>query len=308
MRQQSICAPLDFCRTRCRRSCRTRSCHSTPVRRNFRSHGTHRLPDRAPRRGRASSACSSGIDAAPFTWEVREIGLQVAGADDGRHDPAPRRARRSRADRIIVPGRCRGDLEALTRALRHPGRARPRRAEGPAALLRPRRAADRPRRIRDRRSLPRSSTRRGSRVTQIVERARRLAADGADVIDLGCLPETPFDHLADSVRALKAAGFTVSVDSMITDELLRGGARRRRLPAEPDARHAVDRRRGRGHAGADPARAGRRGLAARGGSSAMQQRGRPFLADSILDPIPFGLTASIVRYHRLRERFPTRRS
>ncbi len=30
----------------------------------------------------------------------------------------------------------------------------------------------------------------------------------------------------------------------------------------------------------------------------------PFLADSILDPIPFGLTASIVRYHRLRERFP----
>ena len=36
----------------------------------------------------------------------------------------------------------------------------------------------------------------------------------------------------------------------------------------------------------------------------MQRRGRPFFADSILDPIPFGLTASIVRYHRLRERFP----
>ena len=36
----------------------------------------------------------------------------------------------------------------------------------------------------------------------------------------------------------------------------------------------------------------------------MQRRGRPFLADAILDPIPFGLTASIVRYHRLRERFP----
>ena len=36
----------------------------------------------------------------------------------------------------------------------------------------------------------------------------------------------------------------------------------------------------------------------------MQRQGRPFLADSILDPIPFGLTASIVRYHRLRERFP----
>jgi len=36
----------------------------------------------------------------------------------------------------------------------------------------------------------------------------------------------------------------------------------------------------------------------------VRSRGRPFLADAILDPIPFGLTASIVRYQRLRERFP----
>jgi len=36
----------------------------------------------------------------------------------------------------------------------------------------------------------------------------------------------------------------------------------------------------------------------------LMARGRKFLADSILDPIPFGFTASIVRYHRLRERFP----
>jgi dihydropteroate synthase-like protein len=37
---------------------------------------------------------------------------------------------------------------------------------------------------------------------------------------------------------------------------------------------------------------------------ALQARGRKFLADSILDPIPFGFTASVVRYHRLRERYP----
>ena len=36
-----------------------------------------------------------------------------------------------------------------------------------------------------------------------------------------------------------------------------------------------------------------------------QGRGRSFLADSILDPIPFGLLASLGRYQRLRERFPT---
>jgi dihydropteroate synthase-like protein len=36
----------------------------------------------------------------------------------------------------------------------------------------------------------------------------------------------------------------------------------------------------------------------------MQASGRPFLADAILDPIPYGLLASLVRYQRLRERFP----
>jgi hypothetical protein len=33
----------------------------------------------------------------------------------------------------------------------------------------------------------------------------------------------------------------------------------------------------------------------------MQAKGRAFLADPILDPLPFGLLASLVRYHRLRE-------
>ncbi|HEX6241865.1 MAG TPA: hypothetical protein VFZ61_13245, partial [Polyangiales bacterium] len=36
----------------------------------------------------------------------------------------------------------------------------------------------------------------------------------------------------------------------------------------------------------------------------MERAGRAFLADAILDPIPYGLLASLVRYHRLRERFP----
>jgi dihydropteroate synthase-like protein len=37
---------------------------------------------------------------------------------------------------------------------------------------------------------------------------------------------------------------------------------------------------------------------------AMSAKGRAFLADPILDPIPFGLVASIVRYHALRARYP----
>src|SRR5690242_6595955 len=54
-----------------------------------------------------------GMAPAPFTWEVRELGLQVAAlmtADMIRRrlpSPLP-------AARVIVPGRCRGDLQALS--------------------------------------------------------------------------------------------------------------------------------------------------------------------------------------------------
>ena len=53
-----------------------------------------------------------GIESPPFTWEVREIGLQVAAlmtADMiARRLPPP-----DGADRILLPGRCRGDVDAL---------------------------------------------------------------------------------------------------------------------------------------------------------------------------------------------------
>src|SRR5262249_56494826 len=58
-------------------------------------------------------------------------------------------------------------------------------------------------------------------VDAIVVRAMAMHAAGADVIDLGCLPDTPFPHLEEATRELKAAGLAVSVDSAATDELRR---------------------------------------------------------------------------------------
>ena len=46
----------------------------------------------------------------------------------------------------------------------------------------------------------------------IVVRAELLRGEGADVIDLGCLPDTPFPHLEEAVRELKVRGLGVSVD------------------------------------------------------------------------------------------------
>ena len=42
------------------------------------------------------------------------------------------------------------------------------------------------------------------------------------MIDLGCLPDTPFPHLEEAVQALKAQGYRVSVDSGDPGELRRG--------------------------------------------------------------------------------------
>jgi dihydropteroate synthase-like protein len=251
-----------------------------------------------------------GIDDAPFTWEVRDIGLQVAALMTSdmirRRVAAPLVSEREgqlprRADRLMVPGRCRGDLDALARHYGVPVERGPEELKDlPRFFSRAARPVDLARyeiaifaEIVD---APRLS------VPAIVERARSLAADGADVIDLGCLPETRFDHLEDSVRALKAQGMAVSVDSLDSDELLRGG----RAGADYLLSLTVDTLWIADEVASTPVLIPRQpsdeaSLAA--AIEAMRARGRRFLADAILDPLPFGLTASLCRYQRLRDRF-----
>jgi dihydropteroate synthase-like protein len=237
----------------------------------------------------------------PFTWEVREIGLQVAGLMTA--DMIRRRVMHPLTEgtsRMIVPGRCRGDLDALTahygiKVERGPEEVK----DLPQFFGREAKHVD----------LSRYETEIFAEIVDaprldlngIAARAREYTLQGADVIDIGCLPSTPFPHLEDAVELLKEQGYRVSVDSMQTDELLRGG-----------------------HAGADyimslnadtlwvadeiastpilvprePADMASLDAAIDG----MQKRGRAFLADPILDPIPFGLAASIARYVSLRER------
>ena len=243
-----------------------------------------------------------GINAAPFTWEVREIGLQVAALMTAdmirRRVPAP-----VQAGRIVVPGRCRGDIAALTAHYDVPVQ------RGPEELK------DLPQ-FFNRAAQPVDLSETGTaifaeivdapilNVEAIVERALSLRRDGADVIDLGCLPETPFAHLEDSVRALKSAGLSVSVDSQDAQELLRGGKAGADylLSLNLDTLWIAD------EVAATPvliARTPTDEASLHAAIEAMQARGRAFLADPILDPIPFGFTASIVRYQRLRERFPS---
>jgi dihydropteroate synthase-like protein len=202
----------------------------------------------------------------------------------------------------MVPGRCRGDLDALQAHYGIPV------VRGPEELKDLPRHFDRAAKAVDLSSYevrifaeivdaPRLD------VAAIVERARLHAADGADVIDLGCLPATPFAHLEDAVRALKGEGLAVSVDSLDSDELLRGGRAGADylLSLGPDALWIAD------EVAATPVLIPREPsdeATLLASVEAMQKKGRTFLADAILDPIPFGLVASIARYQRLRERCP----
>ena len=55
----------------------------------------------------------------------------------------------------------------------------------------------------------------------IVLEARRLKQNGADIIDLGCDPGDVWNDVDEAVKALKAEGFRVSIDSFEPREILK---------------------------------------------------------------------------------------
>ena len=59
-------------------------------------------------------------------------------------------------------------------------------------------------------------------IPQIVKISKKYIRDGANVIDLGCMTDTEFNHLEDTVKAVKSLGVKVSVDSANDSELIRG--------------------------------------------------------------------------------------
>jgi dihydropteroate synthase-like protein len=236
-----------------------------------------------------------------LSYEVFNIGVSVAALMSA--EMIARRLDGARgADRVIVPGLCAGDLTVPAEKLGVPVVRGPEDMKDLPGFL-------------GRGGVPPDLSRYDIRifaevvdaprlsVEGILERAARYGADGADVIDLGCLPGVPFPHLEEAITALHERGYRVSVDSLVTEELLRGGRNGAdHLLSLKESTLAV----------ADevgsipvliPEEPGDLASLYRA-IDALSARGRAFIADSVLDPIHFGLSRSLARYVELRDRYP----
>jgi dihydropteroate synthase-like protein len=243
----------------------------------------------------------AAIGSEAFDFTIVDAGVKVAALMT-EEILARRLSLPADASRVILPGRARVDLAALSGRFGVPFE------RGPEEI------ADLPRWL-GRGGAPPDLSRHDLRlfvelveapsmsVEAILARAGRDRAAGGDVVDLGCLPGTPFPHLEETVRALKAAGFQVSVDSGDPEDLVRGAeagcdfvlslseatlthldriaATPVLVPAEPGDLASLVR-----------------------AADQLTAAGRPFLADAVLDPIHFGFTASIERFAAFRRARP----
>src|SRR5262249_57940170 len=108
------------------------------------------------------------------------------------------------ADRVLVPGRCRADLDRLSAEFGVPFERGPEELKDlPAYFGKHGRGLDLSR--HDMRIFAEIVDASAISVDAIVARAMAIHAAGADVIDLGCLPDTPFPHLEEATRELQAA-------------------------------------------------------------------------------------------------------
>jgi dihydropteroate synthase-like protein len=205
--------------------------------------------------------------------------------------------------RIMIPGLCEGDPEVLSEQFDIPAE------KGPADLkrlpaffgqadARSRYGARDIRVFAEINNVPRLDRER------IVEAATYYRDAGADVIDLGLsLDRTWLDEGPEVIADLKARGFTLSIDTLDPDEILMADAAGVDyvLSLNGDNRHVAQQLRATPVLIPDTPD----DLDSLDGTIAhLQELGKPFLVDPIIEPIGSGFAASLGRYLEVRRRHP----
>ncbi|RLP22697.1 DUF6513 domain-containing protein [Mesorhizobium sp. YM1C-6-2] len=243
----------------------------------------------------------AGLGDTEFAWEVVDIGVKVAALMTA--EIIVRRLKMPEGtDRVILPGRFRGDVERLSEHFGIPFQRGPDElADLPPYLGRAGQPPDLSR--HDIKIFAEIVDAPALSIEALVKRAHALAKAGANIIDIGCLPETPFPLLGEAVRTLKAEGLAVSVDSASQDELRIGawaGADYLLSLDENTLPLAFDSKATPVLIPSAPGDLDSLGRAIK----AADKAGISFIADPVLDPIHFGFARSIGRFIEARRRWP----
>mgnify|MGYP001339610353 FL=1 len=238
-----------------------------------------------------------------FTYKVIDIGVNVAALATIKIIIKKIKLKDiKKATRIIIPGRCRGDIEELEKffnkkVVRGPEELK----DIPSFLGLQGKNLDLSK--YDTKIIGEITEAPNMKIEEILNQAYKYKNDGADIIDIGCLPSTKFPHLSETIKELKNNDFLVSVDSLDTDNLILGanaGAdfllslqeKTIWIMEEVDAIPVVI---------PDYPSEEKKFYKL---IENLINKNKQFIADSILEPINFGFTNSIVRYQKFRKKFP----
>lgn len=138
---------------------------------------------------------------------------------------------------------------------------------------------------------------------ELLAQAQALHQQGADIIDLGCDPGATWTGIGEAVRALRAEGLRVSVDTFNVQEAemaARAGAELVLSVNRSNCRAALSW--GCEVVAVPEVPATLEGLDDT--LATLEAGGVPYRIDPILEPIGFGLAASLGRYLEVRRRYP----
>ncbi len=211
-------------------------------------------------------------------------------------------------DRVVLPGFCRGSLDPVVKAIGAPTDRGPIDLRDLPEFFGRHSGAPPGYGMFDIEILAEINHSPQKSPAALLEEARRYRASGADAIDLGCDPGSTWSGLGDAVRMLKSEGFRVSIDSFNPTEVeaaVAAGAELVLSVNGTNLAHALE------WFAINPAvevvaipdtpndleSLARTVEVLRG--SGIKHR-----IDPILEPIGFGLAASLGRYMETRRRYP----
>lgn len=238
----------------------------------------------------------------PFDYSVDVLGISVAALLTPAW-VAPRISAPAAATRVVLPGYCQGDLAPVAAAAGVPVERGPKDLRDLPEYFSAATPATSNYGAYDIQIVAEINHAPSLSRTELLAAAAALAADGADLIDVGCNPGLTWFEVGEAVAALRDAGHRVSIDSMNSDEIelaVRAGAELVLSVNSTNRDRAVD-------WGCEvvvvpdvpETLAGLEETIAQ-----LRAAGVRFRIDPILEPIGFGFARSLGRYLNVRQQYP----